>query len=316
MTGTKKDGKKILRLLGNTAFFIGILLLCGYLSLDREETVLVLGTYLVLRLILWLMVKTVKGIRHSAKERRERRREDPAGAKRKRSSLARATAVLLVGLFLLGGAAAVKSLLAIPDALLEMKEKYPETAAFVNAYPWKKNKEYDMDVSGEVSRGTIPLFLQWDERWGYKSYGNNYFAVNACGPTCLSMVVCGLTGNTNTNPYQIAQYSEQMGYYIPGEGTSWELMTYGAESFGLTVEAGEPNDDFIFNALSSGKVLICSMWPGDFTYSGHFIVLTGLDGQGNITLNDPNSREKSEKSWSAYILLPQIRAAWSYTYSG
>lgn len=316
MTGTKKAVKKILRLLLNVALLIGILLFCGYLTLDREETLFVLGTYLVLRLILWLVIKTARAIWHSAKERRERRREDPAGAKRKRSSFARAAAILLAGLFLLGGAIAVKNYLEIPDALLDLKEKYPETAEFVNAYPWKKNKEYDMDVSGEVSRGTIPLFLQWDERWGYKTYGNNFFAVNACGPTSLSMVVCGLTGNTEANPYQVAQYSEEMGYYIPGEGTSWDLMTKGAESYGLHVESGEPSADYIMAALSGGKVLICSMWPGDFTYSGHFIVLTGLDRQENITLNDPNSREKSEKSWPADVLFPQIRAVWTYTYSG
>ena len=69
-------------------------------------------------------------------------------------------------------------------------------------------------------------------------------------------------------------------------------------------------------ALSGGKVLICSMWPGDFTTSGHFIVLTGLDEQGNIVLNDPNSIERSEKSWTMDVLLPQIRAVWSYSFSG
>ena len=94
------------------------------------------------------------------------------------------------------------------------------------------------------------------------------------------------------------------------------MMTKGAESYGLQVETGEPDYDTIVGALSAGKVLICSMWPGDFTTSGHFIVLTGLDGQGNITLNDPNSKERSAKSWTMDVLLPQIRAVWCYTYSG
>ena len=82
----------------------------------------------------------------------------------------------------------------------------------------------------------------------------------------------------------------------------------------MSVETGEPSADYNVGTLSCGKVLICSMWPGDLTTSGHFIVLTGLDVQGNITLNDPNSIEKSEKSWTMDVLLPQIRAAWSYTY--
>lgn len=316
MTKTGKTLKWFLRLLINAALLAGILLLCTWFSLDREETVFILAAYLALRLFLWLLGKIAKGIKHSAEERRERARENPAVVKRKRGGLLRTAAIMLAGLLLLCGAAAVKNVMEIPDALLELKDKYPETADFVNAYPWKKNKDFDMDVSGEVSMGRIPLFIQWDQRWGYKTYGSNFFAVNACGPTSLSMVVCGLTGNTEANPYQVAQYSEEMGYYIPGEGTSWDLMTKGAESYGLQVETVEPGYDTIVGALSGGKVLICSMWPGDFTTSGHFIVLTGLDEQGNIVLNDPNSIERSEKSWTMDVLLPQIRAVWSYTYSG
>lgn len=316
MTKTGKTLKRLLRLVLNAGILLGLLILCGAFSLDREETVFVLAIYLVIRLVLWLLAKIVRGIRRSGEERRERARENPAAVKRKRGGFLRAAAIMLAGLLLLCGAAAVEKYLEIPDALLELKEKYPETAAFVNAYPWKKDKDYNMDVSGEVSKGSIPLFIQWDERWGYKSYGNNFFAVNACGPTSLSMVICGLTGNTDANPYQLAQYSETMGYYIPGEGTSWDLMTKGAESYGLQVESCEPDYDTIVGALSAGKVLICSMWPGDFTTSGHFIVLTGMDGQGNITLNDPNSKERSAKSWTMDVLLPQIRAVWRYSYSG
>lgn len=316
MTKTRKALKRLVSLILNVAVLAGILLLCGYSSLDSEETVVILGIYVIVRLVLWLFVKLIKGIKHSAEEHRARREQNPAAARRKRGGILRAAAILLAGLLIVCGAAAVKNYLEIPDALLDLKDKYPETAEFVNAFPWKKNKEYDMDVSGEVSRGTIPLFLQWDERWGYKTYGNNFFAVNACGPTSLSMVICGLTGNTDASPYQVDEYSEEMGYYIPGEGTSWDLMTKGAENYGLHVETGEASNDFILGALTDGKVLICSMWPGDFTYSGHFIVLTGIDVQGNITLNDPNSKIKSEKSWSSEVLLPQIRAVWTYTYSG
>ena len=36
--------------------------------------------------------------------------------------------------------------------------------------------------------GSVPLFLQWDERWGYRSYGGDFLAVTGCGPTALSMV--------------------------------------------------------------------------------------------------------------------------------
>lgn len=316
MTKTRKTVKRLISLILNVAILLGIVFACDYFYLSREKTVFVLGLYLAARCILWLIRKTIRGIQDRMEERREQRARNPVTVKRKRGSFFRVLAIMLAGLLIVGGAAAVKKQLEIPDALLALKEKYPETADFVNAYPWKKNRTFDMDISDEVSKGTIPLFLQWDERWGYQSYGGNFIGVNACGPTSLSMVVCGLTGNTRANPYEVAKYSEQMGYYVPGEGTSWELMTSGAESYGLAAEAGEASYDYITNALMSGKALICSMWPGDFTYTGHFIVLTGIDADGNILLNDPNSRQNSEKSWTTDVLLPQIRAVWSYSYEG
>lgn len=220
--------------------------------------------------------------------------------------------VVAVIICLAAGAAAYFN--AIPESLWDQMERYPETSEFVLWYPIKKNVDFSMDISQELKEGEIPLFLQWDERWGYKSYGGNFLAVNACGPTCLSMVVCGLTGNAAYNPYEVAKYSEQMGYYVPGVGTSWELMTCGAENLGLDSETGEVSCEYLTQNLEEGRVLICSMWPGDFTDTGHFIVLTGMDTEGNILVNDPNSDVNSKKSWSPEILLPQIRAVWSYSY--
>ena len=54
------------------------------------------------------------------------------------------------------------------------------------------------------------------------------------------------------------------------------------------------------------------MRKGDFTTTGHFIVLTGYE-DGRITVNDPNSRKRSEKTWDFDTLQYQIKNLWSYT---
>jgi predicted double-glycine peptidase len=54
------------------------------------------------------------------------------------------------------------------------------------------------------------------------------------------------------------------------------------------------------------------MGPGDFTTTGHFIVLTGYDGQGFI-INDPNSEENSEKIWTYQQLKNQIKNLWAFS---
>lgn len=185
----------------------------------------------------------------------------------------------------------------LPDSLIEFEQKYPEATDFVENYHKYKNKSFDLDVSHEVRKDNIPLFIQWDKRWGYKTYGSNFLGVNGCGPTSLSMVICGLTGKATWNPYKVAQFSQKQGYYISGQGTSWDLMTAGAKKLGLTSTEGTINNDYIRQNLTSSTPMICSMLPGDFTYSGHFIVLTGIDSEGRVVVNDPNSPKNSEKHW-------------------
>ena len=200
----------------------------------------------------------------------------------------------------------------IPDSLLELKEKYPETADFVDSYAEYQDTEFDMDISDEIVEGEIPLFIQWDKRWGYCMYGSDFFGVNGCGPTCLAMVVCGLTNDAEYNPYDIAMFSMSNDYYISGQGTSWNLMTEGARNLGLAVESGNITQWYIEHNLSSQSPMICSMEPGDFTYTGHFIVLTGIDEDGKIIVNDPNSYINSKKHWEISDLLPQIKSIWCY----
>ena len=199
-----------------------------------------------------------------------------------------------------------------PDQLKELAEKNSETIDFVYDYPEMKDKKQTIDLSQEAKTDTVPLLLQWDERWGYETYGSDFLAVTGCGPTCLSMITCGLTGSETWNPLTVAQFSEKEGYYVPGEGTSWSLMTEGANNLGLTAENIPVTQENILAALRSGIPLICSMYPGDFTYTGHFIVLTGIDENGAITVNDPNSPANTKKHWSMSEILPQIRQSWGY----
>ncbi|MBQ9341349.1 MAG: C39 family peptidase [Lachnospiraceae bacterium] len=200
----------------------------------------------------------------------------------------------------------------VPEYIREMGEKYPETKEFVRDYPKYKDKNFDMDVSKEMKERTIPLFIQWDKRWGYKDYGGKCIGTSGCGPTCVAMVACGLTGNPDINPCVVANFAVNNGFYKYGQGTSWSFMTDGARAFGIDGHSGEISADYIMSVLSEDTPIICSMKPGDFTYTGHFIVLTGIDEDGKIMVNDPNSRNNSDKHWDVDTLVKQIKALWVY----
>ncbi|MDY3618665.1 C39 family peptidase [Agathobaculum sp.] len=197
---------------------------------------------------------------------------------------------------------------AYPPAFLDMLAKNSETLDFVLGYP--SHREDPPPQSLDEPLDSVPLLLQWDMRWGYQPYGESTVAVSGCAPASLAMAAAYVTGNASITPYSVAQTAAQQGYYIPGEGTSWELMNIGAAAFGVVCEQLSLDKAQIDAALTAGHPVICSMLPGDFTSSGHFIVLSGKE-DGGYAVRDPNSRERSGKVWSYDTLSGQIAALWS-----
>ncbi|MCR4617384.1 MAG: C39 family peptidase [Lachnospiraceae bacterium] len=201
----------------------------------------------------------------------------------------------------------------IPKDILDFVDNNPEAEEYAKGYALYANADIDININDEIGESGIPLFIQWDKRWGYKSYGKNYIGVAGCGPTCIAMVACGLTRDDSINPYVVSNFADEQGYYTYGQGTSWSLMDVGAEQFGIAGISGIINEDYILENLSEESPMICSMKPGDFTSSGHFIVLAGIDSDGKIIVNDPNSPKNSEKHWDVDILVDQMKAIWVYS---
>ncbi len=200
-----------------------------------------------------------------------------------------------------------------PERLLESLARNPELLDFTLDYPEKKGTSAkNIDLSGKGRQGRIPLLMQWDEDWGYASYGDGIIALDGCGPTCLSMVAAGLTGNSALNPKAVAEFSEKNGYLDATGSTLWTLMSKGAKDLGLSSREVPLDESLMAQELTKGHPIICSLRPGDFTTVGHFIVLYGYEN-GNFLVNDPNSKSRSAQTWSYGTLKPQIRNLWAFS---
>lgn len=196
-----------------------------------------------------------------------------------------------------------------PEELIELLEKNPETEEFVLYYPFKKNNEYDINIEKYKDCKEVPLFLQWDEQWGYTKYGDTIMGLSGCGPTCLSMVCVYLLNDISYNPRYVADFSEKQGYCVPGSGSAWTLISEGGKKLGLDVIEISLDEKRIYQNLEAGNPIICIMGPGDFTTTGHFIVMTDyMDGK--IKINDPNSKANSERLWDLEDIKKQIKNLW------
>lgn len=196
-----------------------------------------------------------------------------------------------------------------PKELIELLEKNPETEEFVLNYPLKKNKTFEIDLSEYKNSNSVPLLLQWDERWGYSKYGDDIMGLSGCGPTCLSMVLIYLLQNTALTPRYIADFSDKNGYFVSGSGSAWSLISEGGRKLGIDVTEITLDENRIYNNLKVGNPIICVVGPGDFTTTGHFVVMTAFV-DGKIKVNDPNSIIRSEKLWDFEEIKGQIKNLW------
>lgn len=198
-----------------------------------------------------------------------------------------------------------------PEYMLELIQKNPDAEEYVRNYPLLKDTPQTIDLSDCVGTGQVPRLYQWDTRWGYTKYGDKPMGLTGCGPTCLSMVCLYYLGDAKYTPRYVADYAKKNGHYTLGVGTEWSLMSKGAKDLGLNVVTIPANAQRIMDNLKVGNLVILAMGPGDFTDSGHFILLTGVQ-DGKAIVHDPNSVTNSEQLWKVSSIRKQIQNVWVF----
>ena len=196
---------------------------------------------------------------------------------------------------------------AYPKSLVELLERNPETEEFVLNYPFREALPIDLGEY-DLAEG-VPLMMQWDPRWGYLEYGADVVGLTGCGPVCLAMAGYYVTGDEKFSPDRMVAFALEDGYCSYGNGTAWALISEGGEKLGLDVTEIPLVKQRILDNLEAGNPIICVMGPGDFTTSGHYIVLVGTE-DGKIRVNDPNSHANSETLWEFERIESQFRNLW------
>lgn len=196
--------------------------------------------------------------------------------------------------------------------------KYPSKAVANNA-----NMAWAMSRGGRGNDpdmlNNFPFLLQGDGRWGsslYTAKGDSSQTIKSsgCGPTSMAMVLRSY--GHNVSPIDTCAYAVSNGFRTSNQGTSWGYFSSIASSYGLTcIDLGKDTSK-VSQALDNGYPVIASMGPGQFTKGGHFIVLVGKDTNGNIVVNDPASKERSQKSWQLSVFKREAKNFWAFNKNG
>lgn len=159
----------------------------------------------------------------------------------------------------------------------------------------------------------IPLLQQGDynETIAVFSGSKKSVATSGCGAVCLSMAIRYLTGQ-EVSPEALFQWAFDNKFYF-GEGLGHDALSGMAEEYGLKGEWIDNEDlDGVREALSAGYPVVAHMGPGVFTRSGHYILLRGLDEEGMVLVNDPQSVPLSEGAYELENIKKELRRANSF----
>ncbi len=123
----------------------------------------------------------------------------------------------------------------------------------------------------KANSSKVPLYLQWDKRWGYEKYGHGIIGFTGCGPTSCAMAMSYLKNDPSITPAKIAEESDRNGY-SSSEGTSWGFYPYIARKYGLKAVQMDANYNVIQENVKKGNPILISVRPGDFTQTGCLVM--------------------------------------------
>lgn len=198
----------------------------------------------------------------------------------------------------------------------------PEEAAriFSEAFerpgtPMMENRIHWANVYYEQFQGTFTPADEESES-GYaevpKLYQGNYAHITfskggtvadyGCGFVCTAMVLSYLTGSEVTVE-EVVDWGGDT--YFNGSGADGPLFAAAAAEWDVgDVQTATKNDkDEVRDALRNGSPIIAYMAPGIFTGTGHFIVLTGIDENDKVSINDPGDASKEKTTWDLDVIL-------------
>lgn len=168
-------------------------------------------------------------------------------------------------------------------------------------------------------------YLQNDVRWKKHNYSakgeNKTISSSGCGVTVAAMIIATLK-DKNVTPVTTAEWSMSHGYKAFNQGTYYTYFVPQMSQYGITckrlnisnlygISSSSAHTEAL-NALKRNDWVIACMGKGNWTTSGHFILLYGYK-DGYVYINDPasNSINRIKNTW--VLFAKQVKYMWTIT---
>ena len=166
-------------------------------------------------------------------------------------------------------------------------------------------------------------YLQTDPRWKNHNYSakgeKKTIGSSGCGPTAAAMVIATLQ-DKNVTPVTTAQWSMAHAYKALNQGTYYTYFIPQMSVYGITCKRLNTSNLYgksssaahteALNALKNGDWVIACMGKGNWTSSGHFILLYGYVN-GYVYINDPASTKATRVKNTWALFASQVKYMWT-----
>lgn len=166
------------------------------------------------------------------------------------------------------------------------------------------------------------IYYQTDPRWKNNDYStlgeHTTIGASGCGPTAMAMVIATLKDKTVT-PATECNWAKKHGYKAKNQGTYYGYFVPAGERYGLKVTRlnnnniyGKANSNYhnkVLQAVKNGNYVIACMGPGNWTRSGHYVLLWDVIGD-TAYINDPASSKQIRVRGSWSLFRSQVKYYW------
>lgn len=192
----------------------------------------------------------------------------------------------------------------------------PEAENVPDFEMWGRSKEWsDLHLNAEGLRipsdgMPIPLLYQYDYKKTvcYVEGDSKSVSSSGCGAASASMLIAYIRRNYDQTPYTLFYWAADNGWYR-GDGLDYDGIRRMLSNHGVDSRMLEVSSERIVAMLKENRPIIIKMGAGTFTDGGHYIVLRGLDAEGKVLVNDPNSSARSQNSYSASLIARECKSA-------
>ena len=131
---------------------------------------------------------------------------------------------------------------------------------------------------------------------------------SGCAAVCLSMALAYLYLELPQSPETIFRDACLAGLY-QGNGFNLSSIKKLGEGYGIEVQQVGRYPGAVRTALMKGFPVIAYMGKGLFSNGGHYILLRGFAEEDDVYVNDPNSRERSDRAYPLSVIVEQTRSS-------